>query len=223
MKVVSCLNLKGGSGKTTVAVNLAAVLSDRQTVRVLDLDPQRSATKWAAQSMEPEANGGICLRRDVRHVSGSGPAAIKAELAKAERELVGILVLDTPPELEARALVAALVSDLVLIPVCPSPLDLWAAEAAVSTAREARAERGGLPAIALVPSRTMASTVVSRELPASLHNLGEEVAPGIGQRVALVEAAMVGETIATYAPGSPGHCEFMELGKYVIRSLRNGS
>lgn len=223
MKVISCLNLKGGSGKTTLAVNLAAALSEKVTVRILDLDPQRSATRWARQSTAPEANGGICLRRDVIPVEGSGPAAIKGALAKAAREMVGVLLLDCPPELEDRSLVAALVSDLVLVTVTPSPLDIWAAERAVATAREARAERdGALPRIALVPSRTMTSTVVARELPATLVALGEPVAPGISQRVALVECVVVGQTIDEYAPGSPAHCEITKLRNYVLEALGNG-
>lgn len=224
MKIISCLNLKGGSGKTTTAVNLAAAIGESRRVRLLDLDPQRSATRWASQSREEPAGEDFCLRRDVHHVEASRPApAVRAELDRAERDRVAVVILDCPPELEDRSLVAALVSDLALVPVTPSPLDLWAAERAVATAREARAERGGaLPRIALVPSRTIASTVLARELPATLAALGEPVAPGISQRVALVECAVVGQTIDTYAPGSPAHGEFTNLRNYVMETLGDG-
>jgi chromosome partitioning protein len=86
-------------------------------------------------------------------------------------------------------LVAALLADLVLVPVTPSPLDLWAATQAVATAQEARVLRAGLKSLlSLVPSKLLSQTILARDLPAALAALGEPVAPAITQRVALVEA-----------------------------------
>lgn len=217
--VVAVLNLKGGSGKTTVAVNLAAALGElRRRVAVLDLDPQQSATRWASQATD-QGSRYFELARDVHHETG-GAAAIKVTVDRLVTE-TDVLVLDCPPELEDRSLVAALIADLVLVPVAPSPLDLWAAEAAVKTAEEARAERDGrLPLVSLVPSRLMVGTVLARELPGSLAELGEPVAPGISQRVALAESAVAGETVVTYAPGSAGHHEFQALAAHVRKRVK---
>ena len=217
MQVLAVLNLKGGAGKTTIAINLAAALAERRhRTMVLDIDPQASASRWASQARD---RGGhyFELARDIHHETG-GASAIKATV---DRMGADIIVLDCPPELEDRSLVAALLADYVLIPVSPSPLDIWAGEAAVKTAQEARAERGGiLPRVSLVPSRLVTRTVMSRELPASLAQLGEPVAPGISQRVALAECAVAGETIDRYAPGSSAHKEFQALAAYVLKRLK---
>ena len=137
---------------------------------------------------------------------------------------VTYVLLDCPPELEDRSLTAAMLSHLVLIPTTASPLDLWAAESAVETAKDARAVRGGkLPVVVLVPSRMMTSTVIGRELPAVLKSFGEPVSPGITQRVAITEAVIEHQTIGAYAPGSPGHEDFKQLAQFVKRTIPSNS
>ncbi len=223
MKVISCLNLKGGSGKTTTAVNLAAGIGARgYSTRLLDLDPQGSASRWAAQAEEEKSpTGSFILSRDCQHLESKKTAqVVKVALEEAKRDKVTVVVIDTPPELEDRSLVAAMVADLVLVPVTPSPLDVWAAQQAVAVALEAREERGGdYPRIVLIPSRMLTSTIVSRELPATLESLGQPVGPSIGQRVSHIECAMVGQSIGEYAPGTPAHEEFTTLTNYVLAEL----
>jgi chromosome partitioning protein len=131
-----------------------------------------------------------------------------------------LVVIDCPPELSDPALVAALLADVVLVPVTPSPLDLWAAKQAVATAQEARALRDGLkPLISLVPSKLLPQTLLARDLPAALEALGEPVAPAITQRVALVEAIVLGQTIGIYAKTSPAAAEFAALARHTLRRL----
>ncbi len=219
--VISCLNLKGGAGKTTICLNLAAALGERGSrVVAVDLDPQQSATRWAAQA-SPSSAANFDLSRDVHTVESKSVRLVKDIIERLIGESGASLVLvDCPPELEDRSLMAAMLSDLVLVPTTPSPLDLWAAEAAVGTARDARAVREReLPLISLVPSRLVTSTVLARELPESLAEFGEPVAPGISQRVAIVEAAVAGQTIDQYAPDSPGHQEFLKLAEHVNERL----
>ena len=210
MFIVSCLSLKGGCGKSTITLNLAACLPGK--VAVIDLDPQQSITKWAKQS-------GTALSYVHPLVLGD-KKPVKQFKSELDRIVKGsdYVVIDTPPQLEKAALFAALISDLLLIPTTPSPLDIWAAEAAVRTGREAKKERGGRkPKIILIPSRVQPQTVMGRELSDTLKALGETVGPAITQRVALVESAVVGETIDKYAPGSPSHKEFQQLAEYIIR------
>ncbi len=218
MKIISVLNLKGGCGKTTISLNLAAALAEQgRRAVVVDLDPQASALRWASQA--PEASGpGFQLRRDVVGLPVErGAARFRTGLLElGKRTGAAVAVLDCPPELRDPALVAALLADVVLIPVTPSPLDLWAAEAAVATAREARRERGGrLPRVSLIPAKLISGTVLAREIAATLEGLGEAVSPPIHQRVAFIEATVAGQTIGAYAPGSPGHQEFQALAAFV--------
>lgn len=223
MKIIAMLNLKGGCGKTTISMNLAATLAElgRRAV-VVDLDPQASALRWASQAVDTPGPG-FNLRRDVLALPVErGAAQFKDKLLEVgKRTGAAVAVLDCPPELRDPALVAALLADLVLIPVTPSPLDIWAAEAAVATAREARKERGGrLPRIGLIPSKLISGTVLAREITATLEGLGEAVSPPIHQRVALVESTVAGQTIAGYAPASPAHLEFQALAAYCTERLK---
>jgi chromosome partitioning protein len=197
-------------------MNLASILAvtGRRTV-VLDADPQQSSTRWAAahqgdtgiEVFSLDARRAIdCVARDLENI--------------ATETGVELVVLDCPPELRAAAEVALLLADLALIPVTPSPLDIWAAQAAVALAREAQQVRGnGEPKIALVPNRLIRGTLMARELPDTLACLGESVAPAITERVIIAESAIIGETILEYAPESSAHGEFLALSRFVMSQL----
>jgi chromosome partitioning protein len=130
------------------------------------------------------------------------------------------VLFDTAPQLADAALVAALLCDIALIPITPSPLDIWAGEQAISTIRDARQERKGLPKVTLVPSRLMPNTVLAKEIKGSLKQFNEQIAPAISMRVAIAEAAISGLPISHYAPNSPGHKEFKDLMKFVLTNIR---
>jgi len=153
--------------------------------------------------------------------TGGGALQFQAALKQvAQAAQATLVVIDCPPELADPALVAALLSDLVLVPVTPSPLDLWAAKQAVATAQEARTLRDGrAPLISLVPSKLLPQTVLARDLPTALAAFDEPVAPGIAQRVALIEAIVLGQTIRTYAKTSPAAAEFAALAQHTLRRL----
>lgn len=224
MKIIACLNLKGGAGKTTIAMNLGSALAEfGERVLVVDLDPQQSASRWASQAKSTDDAGGFSLARDVHTIESKSARVVKEQIQRlAADNDAGVIVIDCPPELEDRSLLAAMLATVVLVPATPSPLDVWAAEAAIATARDARSVRESeLPMISLVPSRVVSSTVLGRELPETLAALGEAVAPPISQRVAVVEAAVVGQTVGEYSPGSSSHEEFRALAKHVVTLLRN--
>ena len=117
-------------------------------------------------------------------------------------------------------MIALLIADLALIPVQPTPFDAWGAQEAVSLAQEARRRRKGkrLPLVSLVPYRTIHNRL-SRDLPAVLADLGETVAPGVGNRTPIVEAAIVGRTVTEYAPRSKAADEVRKLARHVTGRL----
>ena len=223
MHIISVINLKGGVGKTTIALNLAATLAEQgHRVVLIDADPQRSATQWAQQGQPAGGPGPAPLPMAVYPLQAdAGAPQFQAALEQlAQAAQATLVVIDCPPELSDPALVAALLSDVVLVPVTPSPLDLWAAKQAVATAQEARTLRdGSKPLISLVPSKLLLQTILARDLPAALEALGEPVAPAITQRVALVEAIVLGQTIGTYAKTSPAAAEFAALAQHTLRRL----
>ena len=223
MQIISVINLKGGVGKTTIALNLAATLAEQgQRVVLIDAGPQQSATQWAQQGQLAGAPEAARLPLPVHPLQAdAGAPQFKTALEQlAQAAQATLVVIDCPPELSDPALVAALLADLVVVPVTPSPLDLWAAKQAVATAQEARRLRDGrLPLISLVPSKLLPQTILARDLPAALEALGEPVAPAITQRVALVEAIVLGQTIGTYAKTSPAAAEFAALARHTLRRL----
>jgi len=116
MRVLAIVNQKGGTGKTTLAMHLAAGLARRGDTVVVDLDPQASALQWAGQ-------GGNPFPAPVKQMPGRWDAQTLKRTYKSYR----YLVLDCPPALDSHAARQALrVCDIALIPVQPSPVDLWA-------------------------------------------------------------------------------------------------
>ncbi|WP_455380583.1 ParA family partition ATPase [Acidihalobacter prosperus] len=112
---IAVVNQKGGVGKTTLAMNIAAGISERVPAMVVDLDPQGSAQAWGRFS--PQA-----LDLQVEHIHGNAVTAQALEAQKKEKNII----VDCPPTLDGDAITAVLSSvERVVIPVLPSPLDLW--------------------------------------------------------------------------------------------------
>lgn len=127
--VISISNQKGGAGKTTLTMNLAAGLARRGRTLVIDADPQGSAMQWAG------------LSSDERPFPVS-VIALTDNLAREVRRFAEdyrYLVIDCPPTLETGVTQAAMrVSDAVLIPTLPSPIDLWASLRLATAIEEAK-------------------------------------------------------------------------------------
>ncbi len=213
MPVIGVIGRKGGSGKTTIAVHLAAELATgRRPVAVVDSDTQGSATYWAEPGNLP---------MPVLHHPLEAAREIQAWSRTVRAVDADIVVLDAPPHLnEALGGVIGL-ADLAVIPCGPTGLDLIATAEAVGLVRQIRDERGGgLPRILLVPTKVDRRTVSGRDLPAALKDLGEPVAPSIGLRTAFADAFNAGQHVGAYAPGSTAHQEIQALAKRVQTMLR---
>lgn len=214
---IATINLKGGACKTSTILNLGGVLHESGRSPILiDCDLQQSATRWATQGGDkfPFHVAPIEIGKDVKRFKEKLDSIAKEHKADT-------ILFDTPPQLETEAMATALLSDIVLIPVSPSPLDLWACEQAIAMIRDAqKARKGALPLIVLTPSRLMPSTVLGREINGSLGQYKELVSPPITARVVMVEAAIAGLPVHLYAPGSPSHKEFKNLMKFVLAKVK---
>lgn len=114
--VTAVVNQKGGAGKTTLAMNVAAGLARRGETVVIDLDPQGSARQWASLGSAP-------FPATVKQIAGNWDAQSLHKGFRAYR----YTVLDCPPSLDSHASLQALrACDVALIPILPSPVDLWA-------------------------------------------------------------------------------------------------
>jgi chromosome partitioning protein len=152
MPVIALVGNKGGAGKTTLCINLASALAERGATVVLDADPQQSSHNWHAIADGRSAFPVISASDDV------------VQLAADHVSSARYVLIDCPPSVRAQQTSDALSrADLALIPVQPSPLDLWASvqiEAEVDRARQSNPGLGALLVINQLEPRTRLSQVM---------------------------------------------------------------
>jgi len=151
--VISFLQEKGGSGKTTMSVNVAHGLVMRGfKVLLVDGDPQGSARDWNAQ------NEGSLVP-----VIGLDRETLPVDL-KAVKEGYDFIIIDGAPQISKLSAAAIRASDIVLIPVQPSPYDVWASMDLVELIKARQVVTNGCPKAAFVISRVIKNTKLSREI-----------------------------------------------------------
>jgi chromosome partitioning protein len=115
MPVIALVGNKGGAGKTTLCINLASGLLRRRSTLLLDADPQRSSLQWRDIADRDDRVDVVDAVEDV------------AATVSRYRDDYDYLVIDCPPSAQsAQTRLALSCSDIAVIPVLPSPLDLWA-------------------------------------------------------------------------------------------------
>ena len=209
MPIVAIGNLKGGVGKSTLAVNLACELAASRTVHLVDADAQATAFEWMGGGLLP-------IRGEALPLEDERKAA--AWIKRVQAASADLVIIDLPPAVGAATAAALIIADLFLVPVAPSGLDLRAAAKALDLLQEARQARGqGQPRALLVPSRVDRRTGAGREIEAALHEMGEPVGPVIGDRAAFVDSATARDWIGAFAPRSVAHQEVQALAAVVGR------
>ena len=186
MPVVAIVNQKGGTGKTTLATNLAWVLAEKGNVLLLDADPQASSQNWAA---------------------GDGPAlqaltvkgAAAGDLLRLVRSMASgydWVIIDGPPGITKTTADAVRAADVVLIPAKPSPLDVWAAADIVTAVLARQKAAKGVPKAAFVITMTQPRTRLGRNIDDALNEMGIPVLQArTTQRVAYPNAINDGNSV----------------------------
>lgn len=188
--IISCFNQKGGAGKSTVSVHLAVGLARRgYKVAIVDTDEQSSAMTWAAQAPE-----GQPFPAAVMGLSQMG-ARLHQELKKHVEDY-DFLVVDCPPAINSPIPKSAmLVSDLAIIPMKASPVDIWAATPAKELAMDVKTINDSLQ-IRVLPNEVQ-KTKLAREAIEVLEEDGEVpvMRTRISLRTAYRECATDGATV----------------------------
>jgi chromosome partitioning protein len=191
-RIIAVINQKGGAGKTTLTMNLAAGLARRGETVVVDLDPQGSSLQWAS-------SGAAAFPATVKTLSGRWDAAELKKTFKAYR----YTVLDCPPSIDAHGPQAAMrACDLALIPVLPSPVDLWASLKLPEEIADAKKRNPGLLAY-LVLNQLEPKSALSVAMHDALAEFGLPVLDAGIRRRAIYRAAAL-EGVSVYQLGSRG-------------------
>jgi chromosome partitioning protein len=209
MPILAVLNLKGGVGKTTLSTNIAACLTAQdQRVLLIDADSQASALDWHNARDEEDSFPVVGIPKPTIHKD-------------IEKISVGYdwVIIDGPPHANAVAKSAIAAADVVLIPVQPSPYDVWASREIVALIEEVKVLKDDLKA-AFVVNRKIVGTAIGRDVSTALADYPIGVMKAsICQRVGFAESAGSGRALVETDKSGQGAREVKALVKELTEMI----
>ncbi len=206
-KIITIAQHKGGSGKSTIAIHLAIALLQAQNKScIIDIDPQGSSTMWYRirtehyHSTDHEVGFASC-----------GGIRISNEINKLKL-ISDFIIIDCPPHTDTDAKAAIRAADLVLIPMQPSPADLWATQKTLEYAHDTNKN------VKIVLNRSINRSTMAKNL-----SLPEEymLKTTIGNRVGFASSMHLGKTMLETEPSSIGAGEIRFLAEELLKILSN--
>ncbi|GFO73480.1 chromosome partitioning protein [Bathymodiolus japonicus methanotrophic gill symbiont] len=191
-KIIAILNQKGGAGKTTLSTNIARSLQlDECEVLLVDSDPQGSARDWNA------AGDGALVP-----VIGLDRSTLAKDI-QSVKSGKDFIIIDGAPQIAELAVAAIKCSDLILIPVQPSPYDVWACDDLVDVIKARQDVTDGKPLAAFIISRAIKNTNLSKEVGEALEGYGLPVFKTFtSQKIIYAKSAATGSTVLDFENGN---------------------
>ena len=206
--IISLVNQKGGVGKSTTAINLAASLTRKNCKLVfIDTDPQGSAVRWHTI----ENNKAFEIKHHPRPISHQDLNELAWDCDH--------VVIDAPPANGDITQSILAITDLAIIPLSPSPVDMWSCDKTLEMISEQEKRNTGLKSKLLV-TRKIPGTKLGREARETMGVFDTDIfETELCQRVAYIEAMNAGVSVMQYAPNSKAAGEIENLGQEIIEQM----
>ncbi len=205
-KVITIAQQKGGAGKTTLAIHLAIAWSQRgKRVAIVDIDPQGSLTQWhkIREKRFGEGYTGVTF-------SALSGWRVATEVSRLRRNH-DIIIIDSPPHTETEARTAIRSADFLIVPVQPSPTDLWATKATLDLAKNEKVP------VRIVLNRIASNSKLGQTIAKDLPDLAQTT---IGNRVLFASSIMEGRSATEVSPTSPAALEIKALAEEIGHILK---
>ena len=200
--IISLISQKGGSGKTTLCVNLAAfAVTNDISVAIIDLDPQASSTSWSA------------ARGDELMVVSCHPPFLDKTIKDLKDKKYDLILIDTPPHNSTAAANAIKAAEFVVVPVRPSSFDLVATDATFELIAANSTPAGVV--INAIPGRT----TVANSAEEFLVQKGFSILGRIGHRMSIQHALTDGKGVMELEPDSVASLEITEVFNQILERL----
>lgn len=209
-KAITIAQQKGGAGKTTIAAQLAvAFAKSGRRVGVIDIDPQGSLAQWS-EVRAMLAAGGDAPPITVIHASGW---RLSSELDRLKRT-TDVVLIDSPPHAETDVKIAVRNADLLVVPIQPSPMDLWATQATLDAAKKESTP------VFMVFNRTPARGKLVEAVRRKIMEFDVPVAETVlGNRVAFAASMMEGKGVMESHPRHQASREIKALAEEIAALL----
>jgi chromosome partitioning protein len=217
-KIIAAVNQKGGSGKTTLSMQLAGALARRgHEVLIVDADPQGTATRWAASAEDNKP-----FPATVAGLAAAGGRVHREVKKYVDR--YDYIIIDCPPAVDSLAPQSALlIADLAVVPVIPSPPDLWASVGITKLIENARTMNEGLHAV-IVLNQCQPQQVLTKDAMEILKDFQVPLAKNyLGDRAVYRQSSLYGQTVHDMGGrAEPAIREITELADELLGVLDGG-